>query len=58
MNLEQMNTLLYVIRGYNFAYKATKQKCYLNTRNKLIKQLRTEITAYQADKTLIFNIAA
>jgi len=40
MSLEQKKYLLHVIRGYHFAYKATKQINYKVSRDKIIKQLR------------------
>jgi hypothetical protein len=39
MTSEQIEVFRNLIRGYDFAYKATKQDNYRITRDKLLKQL-------------------
>jgi len=43
MSLEQKRYLLNVIRGYQFAFKATKNIGYKIVSDRLLKQLRNEV---------------
>ena len=43
MTREQMEMMMQSIKGYDFAYQATKQDCYRNTRDNLLSILKAEL---------------
>lgn len=53
MTSEQIETMRNLIRGYDFAYKATKQEHYKNTRDKLLKQLETYLMPVEYNLKLV-----